>query len=135
MIQTETILKVVDNTGAKTVKCIKVLSGNRYAYTGDCILVSIKSIKSTKSAGTGSVKKGQIYKALVIRTKKGILNRKDGTFVSFQRNDAVLIQGDTSASTADTSALIGSRIFGPITRELRAKNYKKIISKSRQRML
>jgi large subunit ribosomal protein L14 len=134
MIQTETILKVVDNTGAKTVKCIKVLHGNRCARTGDCILVSIKSIKSTKGARTGSVKKGQIYKALVVHTKKGILNRKDGTFVSFRSNDAVLIQGDTKA-TADASALIGSRIFGPITRELRAKNYKKIISKSRQRML
>lgn len=140
MIQTETILKAVDNSGAKTVKCIKVLSNAKYAHIGDCILVSVRSVRSAGAVSNKhnarraqNIKKGQIFKALVIRTKKGITGRRCGHEIAFQSNDVVLIQGD--GNDASTENLIGSRIFGPITRELRAKNYRKIISKSRKRML
>jgi large subunit ribosomal protein L14 len=118
MIQRESILKVADNSGAKLVKCIKILNGARYANIGDKILVSVRSCTSK------NIQKGQIFKALVIRTKKGVRNRKYRHLISFNSNDVVLIQGEEN--------LIGTRIFGPITRELRQKNYRKILSKAKQ---
>jgi large subunit ribosomal protein L14 len=146
MIQTQTILKVADNSGAKTVKCIKVLgksSNSHYDYAsiGDCILVSVRSLRSGASGnlsnnpkgtsgGKGNkgkimkVQKGQVYKALVIRTKKNITKRGNGHILSFESNDVVLL------NTQDN--LIGSRIFGPITRELRARNFRKVMSQSKK---
>ena len=129
MIQTQTILNVADNSGAKTVKCIKILKKSKFASVGDCTPVPVRSIRSslndlTKKSGKSSMKKGLIFKALVIRTKKIISNRKYGHAPSFQSNDVVLINSQDH--------LIGSRIFGPITRELRAKNLKKVISQSKR---
>jgi len=142
MIQTQTILKVADNSGAKTVKCIKVLgkssnSNYDHASIGDCVLVSVRSVRSgsgvsgKSSRGNGAkgkskakVQKGQVYKALVIRTKKGINNRFNGHRISFESNDVVLINNQDN--------LIGSRIFGPITREIRALSYRKVMSQSKK---
>jgi large subunit ribosomal protein L14 len=142
MIQTQTILKVADNSGAKTVKCIKVLGKSNnghydFASIGDCILVSVRSLRSGSGSSDSSkknggvskrsksrVQKGQVYKALVIRTKKGISNRKNGHSLSFESNDVVLINSQDN--------LIGSRIFGPITRELRALNFRKVMSQSKK---
>ena len=136
MIQHQTILKVADNSGAKTVKCLKVLNKLRYANIGDCIIVSVRSLKSGRSKGntiggkkkrSGTIKKGQIFKALVIRTKKGILQtskRKHGLGISFEDNEVVLLSNQDN--------LIGSRIFGPITREIRVKNYRKVMSQSKK---
>lgn len=116
MIQTETRLSVADNSGAKEVLCIKVLGGSkrRYASVGDVIVVSIKD-----AIPRGKVKKGDVHRAVVVRTRQ-LLRRKDGTLIGFDRNSAVLInkQGEP----------IGSRIFGPVTRELRTAGYMKIIS-------
>ena len=116
MIQTESRLDVADNTGAKSVLCIKVLGGSkrRYASVGDIIKVSIK-----EAAPRGRVKKGQVMKAVVVRTAKGI-RRPDGSIIRFDRNAAVLInpQGEP----------VGTRIFGPVTRELRGKKHMKIVS-------
>ena len=116
MIQTETRLDVADNTGAKSVLCIKVLGGSkrRYASVGDIIVVSVK-----EAIPRGRVKKGSVMKAIVVRTAKDI-RRPDGSVIRFDRNAAVLVnaQGDP----------VGTRIFGPVTRELRAKNFMKIIS-------
>lgn len=116
MIQTESRLSVADNSGAKEVLCIKVLGGSmrRYASVGDVIVVSIKD-----AIPRGKVKKGDVCRAVVVRTRQSI-SRKDGTLISFDRNAAVLInkQGEP----------IGSRIFGPVTRELRSKGYMKIVS-------
>jgi large subunit ribosomal protein L14 len=140
MIQTQTILKVADNSGAKTVKCIKVLNKSNVASIGDCILVSVRSVRSGIAGAKGNnniasttkrssgVKKGQVYKALVIRTKTGVSNRPNGHHIAFQSNDVVLL----SSGSANQDNLIGSRIFGPITRELRQKNYKKIISQAKR---
>ncbi|MBF0310327.1 MAG: 50S ribosomal protein L14 [Magnetococcales bacterium] len=116
MIQTETILDVADNSGAKKVQCVKVLGGSkrRYAGVGDVIVVAIKS-----ALPRGKVKKGDVAKAVVVRTKKEVI-RKDGSFIRFDTNAAVLI---TAAGEP-----VGTRIFGPVTRELRAKNYMKIVS-------
>ena len=178
MIQPQSILRVADNSGAKTVKCIKILNKSKFAYIGDCILVSIKSLKlnagldrknsnvRVSSSGTASTKggslkkkatgkasgirKGQIYKALIIRTKSGTkaasiqrirgrssgkrkmgITTCDGTTTTakhgsliFQTNDVVLIDSQNNP--------IGSRVFGPVTRDLRAKNFKKIISQSKR---
>lgn len=141
MIQTQTILKVADNSGAKTVKCIKVLgksnnSKHDSASIGDCILVSVRSIRSGSSVSTNSsskttnkksksrVQKGQVFKALVIRTKKGLNGRLNGHRISFEDNEVVLINNQEN--------LIGSRIFGPITREIRALNYRKVMSQSKK---
>ena len=116
MIQMQTILGVADNSGARKVQCIKVLGGSnrKTASIGDVIVVSVK-----EAIPRGRVKKGEIHRALVVRTAKEI-RRPDGSAVRFDRNAAVLIttQGEP----------IGTRIFGPVTRELRAKRYLKIIS-------
>jgi len=116
MIQAETRLTVADNSGAKILYCIKVLGGSRrrYANVGDIIVVSVKeAIPNTK------VKKGDVVKAVVVRTKKEI-RRLDGSYIRFDDNSAVLI--------SQTKEPIGTRIFGPVARELRAKRFMKIIS-------
>jgi len=116
MIQMESVLDVADNTGARSVQCIKVMGGSkrRYASIGDLIKVSVK-----EAAPRGRVKKGEIYDAVVVRTAKGV-RRPDGSLIRFDRNAAVLInpQGEP----------IGTRIFGPVTRELRSRNHMKIVS-------
>lgn len=116
MIQTESVLKVADNSGAKSVLCIKVLGGSkrRYAGIGDVIVVSIK-----EAIPNSKVKKGDVMKAVIVRTVKQI-RRPEDTFVRFDENSAVLI--------AANGEPIGTRIFGPVARELRAKGYMKIIS-------
>ncbi|MEA1986600.1 MAG: 50S ribosomal protein L14 [Candidatus Marinimicrobia bacterium] len=116
MIQVESRLKVADNTGAKQVQCIKVLGGTRrrYATIGDVIVVSVK-----KALPKGAVKKGEVSRAVIVRTKKEI-GRKDGTYIRFDENAAVLIdeQGEPN----------GTRIFGPVARELRENHFMKIVS-------
>ena len=116
MVQQESRLKVVDNSGAKEVLCIRVLGGTkkRYAYIGDMIVVSIKSAISSSS-----VKKGTVSKAVVVRTKKEI-RRKDGSYVRFEDNAAVLLNENNEPK--------GTRIFGPVARELREKQFMKIVS-------
>ena len=116
MIQSETMLEVADNSGARRVQCIKVLGGSKrkYASVGDIIVVSIK-----EAIPRGRVKKGDIHRAVVVRTAKDI-HRTDGSAIRFDRNAAVLINPQNEP--------IGTRIFGPVTRELRAKNHMKIIS-------
>jgi large subunit ribosomal protein L14 len=116
MIQSETRLTVADNSGAKVLYCIKVLGGSkrRYASIGDIIVVSVKeAIPSSK------VERGDVYKAVVVRTKKEI-GRPDGSYIRFDDNSAVLINASREP--------IGTRIFGPVARELRAKRFMKIIS-------
>jgi large subunit ribosomal protein L14 len=129
MIQTQTISNVADNPGAKTVKRIKTSKKSKSATVGDRIPASARSIRSglgdlAKKSSGRSLKKGSIFKALVIRTKKKISNREYGHALSFQSNDV--------ASTNSQDYPIGSRIFGPITRELRAKNLRKVISQSKR---
>ncbi len=116
MIQQQTRLTVADNSGAKEVMCIKVLGGSkrRYAGVGDIIVVSIKD-----AIPRGKVKKGEVHRAVVVRTAKEVY-RQDGTTIRFDRNAAVLISKQNEP--------IGTRIFGPVTRELRAKNFMKIVS-------
>ena len=116
MIQTESNLSVADNSGAKRVQCIKVLGGSkrRYAAVGDVIVVSIK-----EAAPRGKVKKGDVHRAVVVRTRKEI-RRIDGSAIRFDSNAAVLINKQEEP--------IGTRIFGPVTRELRGKKFMKIIS-------
>jgi len=116
MIQEETNLVVADNSGAKKVRCIRVLGGHdrRYAGVGDLIVVSVKS--AIPGAG---VKKGEVSRAVIVRTKKETL-RKDGSFIRFDENAAVLLNAQGEPR--------GTRIFGPVARELRDKNYMKIIS-------
>jgi large subunit ribosomal protein L14 len=116
MIQTETKLEVADNSGARSVQCIKVLGGSKrkYASVGDIIVVSVK-----EAIPRGRVKKGQVMKAVVVRTAKDI-KRPDGSVIRFDRNAAVLINNQGEP--------IGTRIFGPVPRELRAKKHMKIIS-------
>ena len=116
MIQVQTEILVADNTGAKRVECIKVLGGSkrRYASIGDIIVVSVKD-----AIPKGKVKRGSVHKAVVVRTKKGI-HRNDGSKVRFDNNAVVL--------TDDKGEPIGTRIFGPVTRELRNKGQMKIIS-------
>ncbi len=116
MIQRESILVVADNSGAKKVHCIKVLGGpkRRYASIGDVIVVSIR-----EAMPNGKVKKGDVARAVIVRTAKEI-RRKDGTYIRFDENSAVLINAQGEP--------IGTRIFGPVARELRAKNYMKIVS-------
>ncbi|MBF0382622.1 MAG: 50S ribosomal protein L14 [Magnetococcales bacterium] len=116
MIQVESVVDVADNSGAKKVLCIKVLGGSkrRYARVGDVIAVSVKS-----AIPRGKVKKGDIAKAVIVRTKKEI-TRDDGSYIRFDTNAAVLIN--------PAGEPIGTRIFGPVTRELRSRNYMKIIS-------
>ncbi len=116
MIQTETMLDVADNSGAKRVQCIKVLGGShrRYASVGDIIKVTVK-----EAIPRGKVKKGQVLKAVVVRTRKGV-RRPDGSVIRFDVNSAVLLNNN--------DAPIGTRIFGPVTRELRSEKFMKIIS-------
>ena len=116
MIQPQTTLSVADNTGAKRVMCIKVLGGSkrRYAGVGDIIKVSVKD-----AIPRGKVKKGEVYNAVVVRTRKGV-RRKDGSLIRFDGNAAVLLNARLEP--------IGTRIFGPVTRELRTNQFMKIIS-------
>ena len=118
MIQQQSYLKVADNTGAKEIMCIRVLggSGRRYANIGDVIVASVK-----KAAPGGVVKKGEVVKAVVVRTAKGV-RRDDGTYIRFDENAAVIIKEDKNPK--------GTRIFGPVARELREKDYLKILSLS-----
>ena len=116
MIQAETYLKVADNTGAKEIKTIRVLGGSKrkYGNIGDVVVASVR-----KAAPGGNVKKGDVVKAVIVRTAKGV-RRADGTYVRFDENAAVLIKEDGNPS--------GTRIFGPVARELRDKDYMKILS-------
>ena len=116
MIQQESYLKVADNTGAKEIKCIRVLGGSKrkYGNIGDIIVASVR-----KSTPGGQVKKGEVVKAVIVRSAKGV-RRADGTYVRFDDNAAVLIKDDKNPR--------GTRIFGPVARELRDKDYMKILS-------
>ena len=116
MIQQETFLKVADNTGAKEIKCIRVLGGfkRKFGNIGDVIVASVR-----KSTPGGTVKKGEVVKAVIVRSAKGV-RRADGTYVRFDDNAAVLIKDDKNPR--------GTRIFGPVARELRDKDYMKILS-------
>ena len=116
MIQQESYLKVADNTGAKEIKCIRVLGGSKrkYGNIGDVIVASVR-----KSTPGGTVKKGEVVKAVIVRSVKGV-RRSDGTYVRFDENAAVLIKDDKNPR--------GTRIFGPVARELRDKDYMKILS-------
>ena len=116
MIQQESYLKVADNTGAKEIKCIRVLGGSKrkYGNIGDVIVASVR-----KSTPGGQVKKGEVVKAVIVRSAKGV-RRADGTYVRIDDNAAVLIKDDKNPR--------GTRIFGPVARELRDKDYMKILS-------
>ena len=116
MIQMQSYMKVVDNTGAKELMCIRVLGGTRrrYANIGDVVVASVK-----KATPGGVVKKGDVVKAVIVRSKKG-LRREDGTYIRFDENAAVIIRDDKNPK--------GTRIFGPVARELRDKDYMKILS-------
>ena len=116
MVQQESYLKVADNTGAKEIKCIRVLGGSKrkYASIGDVIVASVR-----KAAPGGSVKKGEVVKAVIVRSAKGV-RRADGSYVRFDENAAVLIKDDKNPR--------GTRIFGPVARELRDSGYMKICS-------
>lgn len=116
MIQQESYLKVADNAGAKEIKCIRVLGGSKrkYGSVGDVIVASVR-----KASPGGTVKKGDVVKAVIVRTKKAV-RRADGTYVRFDENAAVLIKEDHNP--------VGTRIFGPVARELRDKEFMKILS-------
>ena len=116
MIQQESFLKVADNTGAKEIKCIRVLGGSKrkFGNIGDVIVASVR-----KAQPGGTVKKGEVVKAVIVRSAKGV-RRADGTYVRFDDNAAVLIKDDKNPR--------GTRIFGPVARELRDKDYMKILS-------
>ena len=116
MIQMQSYMKVADNTGAKELMCIRVLGGTRrrYANNGDVVVASVK-----KATPGGVVKKGDVVKAVIVRSKKG-LRREDGTYIRFDENAAVIIRDDKNPK--------GTRIFGPVARELRDKDYMKILS-------
>ena len=116
MIQMESYLKVADNTGAKEIHCIRVLGGSRrkFGNIGDIIVASVR-----KAAPGGTVKKGEVVKAVIVRTKRGV-RREDGSYVRFDENAAVIIKEDHNPR--------GTRIFGPVARELREKDFMKILS-------
>ena len=116
MVQQETVLKVADNTGAKEIKCIRVLGGSvrRYGNVGDVIVASVR-----KATPGGQVKKGEVVRAVIVRSKKGV-RRADGSYVRFDENAAVIIKEDKDPR--------GTRIFGPVARELREKGYMRILS-------
>ena len=116
MVQQQSLLKVADNTGAKEIMCIRVLggSGRRYANIGDVIVAAVK-----KATPGGQVKKGDVVKAVVVRTVKGV-KRADGSYIRFDENAAVIVKEDKNPR--------GTRIFGPVARELREKDYLKILS-------
>jgi len=117
MIQMQTVLKSADNTGAKELMCIKVLGGSRrrYANIGDVIVCSVKS-----ASPGGTAKKGEVVRCVIVRSKKGI-RRKDGSYIRFDENAAVIIKEEDQEPQ-------GTRIFGPVARELRDKNYMRIVS-------
>ena len=116
MIQEESYLKVADNTGAKEIHCIRVLGGSKrkYGNIGDVIVASVR-----KAAPGGTVKKGEVVKEVIVRTKRGV-RREDGSYVRFDENAAVIIKEDKNPK--------GTRIFGPVARELRERDYMKILS-------
>ena len=116
MIQMQSLLEVADNSGARKVQCIKVLGGSkrRYAGIGDIIKVSVK-----EALPNSKVKKGDVYNAVIVRTRKGV-RRKDGSLIRFDKNAAVMLNA--------TFQPVGTRIFGPVTRELRSERFMKIIS-------
>ena len=116
MVQMESYLKVADNTGAKEIHCIRVLGGSKrkYGNIGDIIVASVR-----KAAPGGTVKKGDVVKAVIVRSKRGV-RREDGTYVRFDENAAVIIKEDKNPK--------GTRIFGPVARELREKDFMKILS-------
>jgi len=116
MIQTETMLEIADNSGARKVQCIKVLGGShrRYAGIGDIIKVTVK-----EAIPRGRVRKGQVVDAVVVRTRKGV-RRQDGSLIKFDQNAAVLLNANKQP--------IGTRIFGPVTRELRSERFMRIVS-------
>ena len=116
MIQQQSFMKVADNTGAKELMCIRVLggTGRRYANIGDVVVAAVK-----KAAPGGQVKKGDVVKAVIVRSVKGI-KRNDGSYIKFDENAAVIIKEDKNP--------VGTRIFGPVARELREKSYLKILS-------
>ena len=116
MIQTQTLMKVADNSGAKELMCIRVLggTGRRYANIGDIVVASVK-----KAAPGGAVKKGEVVKAVIVRSVKGI-RRNDGSYIRFDEHAAVVIKEDKTPK--------GTRIFGPVARELREKDFMKILS-------
>ena len=116
MIQEESYLKVADNTGAKEIHCIRVLGGSKrkYGNIGDVIVASVR-----KTTPGGTVKKGEVVKAVIVRSKRGV-RREDGSYVRFDENAAVIIKEDRNPK--------GTRIFGPVARELREKDYMKILS-------
>ncbi len=116
MIQLRTVLDVADNSGARVIQCIKVLGGSRrrYARVGDIIVVAVREVEPN-----GAIKKGEVKKAVVVRTRKEI-RRPNGSYIKFDSNAAVLIN--------DSKEPVGTRIFGPVARELRAKRYMKILS-------
>lgn len=116
MVQQESYLKVADNTGAKVIKCIRVLGGStrKFGNIGDVVVASVR-----KSTPGGTVKKGEVVKAVIVRSAKGV-RRNDGTYVRFDDNAAVIINDDKNPK--------GTRIFGPVARELRDKDYMKILS-------
>ena len=116
MIQEESYLKVADNTGAKEIHCIRVLGGSKrkYGNIGDVIVASVR-----KAAPGGTVKKGEVVKAVIVRTKRGV-RREDGSYVRFDENAAVIIKDDKNPK--------GTRIFGPVARELRERDFMKILS-------
>ena len=116
MIQEESYLKVADNTGAKEIHCIRVLGGSKrkYGNIGDVIVASVR-----KAAPGGTVKKGDVVKAVIVRSKRGV-RREDGSYVRFDENAAVIIKEDRNPT--------GTRIFGPVARELREKDFMKILS-------
>ena len=120
MIQTESVLDVADNSGAKKILCIKVLGGSkrRYASVGDVIIASVK-----ESAPNRRIKKGEVTRAVIVRTSKE-LRRKDGSYIRFDTNSAVIVNKDGEP--------VGTRIFGPVARELRAKNFMKIASLAKE---
>tara|TARA_B100000683_G_scaffold240146_1_gene247143 strand:- start:547 stop:915 length:369 start_codon:yes stop_codon:yes gene_type:complete len=120
MIQTESVLDVADNSGAKKILCIKVLGGSkrRYASVGDVIIASVK-----ESAPNSRIKKGEVTRAVIVRTSKE-LRRKDGSYIRFDSNSAVIVNKDGEP--------VGTRIFGPVARELRAKNFMKIASLAKE---
>ena len=116
MLQEESYLKVADNTGAKEIHCIRVLGGSKRKYRniGDLIVASVR-----KAAPGGTVKKGEVVKAVIVRTKRGV-RREDGSYVRFDENAAVIVKEDKNPR--------GTRIFGPVARELRERDYMKILS-------
>ena len=116
MVQMESYLKVADNTGAKEIHCIRVLGGSKrkYGNIGDVIVASVR-----KAAPGGTVKKGEVVKAVIVRSKRG-LRREDGSYIRFDENAAVIIKEDKNPK--------GTRIFGPVARELREKDFMKILS-------